>query len=75
MKGIVQSVILSKDVYKNKRQANKQIRDMGFKVKYKNKEVDEKENSYRYRQEDPNNFKKFRTKVVNEGISLVLGYK
>lgn len=71
----VQSVILSKDKYKTREQADKEIKKLGFKTKFYSKGVDETSQSWRYRQASPKRFSEYKTKKVNDSISLVLGIK
>lgn len=67
---IIQSVIVPKDKY-SKKEANKWIKDNDF----KNKGIDETDNFYRYRQEDPELFKdkSYRTKELSNGVKLIFG--
>ncbi len=39
------------------------------------KKVDITKNTLRYRIQPPSRFKKFRTKIVSQGVMLVLGFK
>jgi hypothetical protein len=72
---IVQSIIFKKDNF-TLPQAREWLAKNGYKT-----EVDEKENTYRFRQEDPeevkrSGFKHYITKPLgNSGIELVIGYK
>jgi hypothetical protein len=62
----LQSILFSKDDYTYKK-AIKILENLGLKT-----DVDEKENTYRFRQINPIKGSIYRTKVLNDGISLVL---
>lgn len=68
----VQTVILSKEKFKNAEAAKKWLRAHDFKS-----ELDETEDSYRARQKDPGDFTQgsFRTISVEDGVSAVVGHK
>ena len=72
MKGVIQSVIFSKDNWtldNSKKWLKRRKR------KYKNiSDVDETDTSYRYRQVEPSEFNKYRTNKKKNGISFILGY-
>jgi hypothetical protein len=70
----IQSIIFSKDHF-TKEQAIDWIVQHG----YKNKKIDEKPNTYRFRQLTPRyvknqGYKKFITKKLNSGIDLIIAY-
>lgn len=67
---VVQSVIISKTVAKSKKEAVKKVPD-GFKTS----DIEETEQSWRFRQRDPDDFmpNSFRTKQIAPGVTLVLG--
>jgi hypothetical protein len=67
----VQSLVLSKEKFKTKEEANKWITDHDFKIK--EGAPDEKENTWRYRQFDPAECEKdsFGTKDMTEGVQAV----
>lgn len=71
-RNIVQSVIFDKD-YWTKIEAKKWLKDND----YYNDDIDEKKDSFRFRQYNPEdlNDRKFRTKKLNNGLSLVLSIK
>lgn len=69
--GVVQSVIFSKDDFSGVGECREWLRENGF-TKF---DVDEKENSYRFRQRSPGMFSRFITKKVRRGVSFVIGYK
>lgn len=65
----VQSFIFNKNHYTLK-QAVEWLKKYHF--KYSN--IDEKENTYRFRQADPKHFKTLRTITVREGLQAIVGY-
>lgn len=67
----VQSVIIEKDIYPTLRSAKTVLKQMGF----KSKKVDEKENTWRFRQEEPWKFDYFRTKRVSPGVTFIIGFR
>ena len=71
-KSIVQSVVLNKDHF-TKNQAIKWIKDNGF----ENNGIDEKENTFRFRQYNPEDLKgrRYITKKFNGGIELIISIK
>jgi hypothetical protein len=68
---VVQSIIIPKSIM-TKSEAKKWVAKH-----YKYIKIDEKVNTYRFRQIDPSNLKKykFRTKRLPNGVELVLAYK
>jgi hypothetical protein len=71
----VQSIIFKKE-FTSLKQARKWLKDHNF----KDYGVDEKENTYRFRQIDPDELRKngytlFRTKKLDETISLIIAIK
>jgi hypothetical protein len=69
----VQSVGMKKPEWDSKFRRETWLRNHGFKTTFGSKGVDETETSYRYRQRDPSEFKSYTTKVLNNGVFLVLG--
>src|SRR3990172_13001177 len=69
---IVQTVILSKERFSSVEEAEKWITSHEF----KNKGVDETEDSYRFRQRDPGDFvySSFRTINITDGVKAVIGH-
>ena len=72
---VVQTILFKKSMW-NDREAVKWLK----KHNYRGVEVDEKENTLRYRQYEPEyvkslGFKKYKTKELNDGIDIVLVYK
>lgn len=45
-----------------------------YKHDLKFNKIDEKEKTYRFRQQDPSNFNHYVTKKLKNGIDLVIGY-
>ena len=73
----VQSVVLRKEQYPTLESAEKEVEDLEFKLRYKNKGVDETPNTWRFRQDAPSAFnpKTYRMKEIKKGVLLVLGKK
>jgi len=71
-KTTLQTLILSKSQFK-KTTARTWVRDRGFKFA----KLDEKTNTYRFRQLDPKRFQKksFRTIAITKGVKAVIGRK
>lgn len=67
--GAVQSVVFHKDKY-SKAKAKKWLKEHNF----KHYGVDEKENTLRYRQENPKKYKKYYTKTVEPDVLYIIGY-
>lgn len=65
----VQSVVFDRLKW-NIPKAVKWLKDHGFRA-YK---VDIKPSTLRFRQMDPSQFKKYRTKTTSDGINLVIGF-
>jgi len=68
----LQSLLLSKSNFKNKHQANNWVRSHGFTSKVS----DETEKYYRYRVNDPKEFKKFSFRTIilkNSGVKAIIG--
>jgi hypothetical protein len=67
----VQTVILSKAVFKTAAAARRWVREHDFHVR----KMDETETSFRFRQRDPGDFRprSFRTKEIARGVSIVVG--
>jgi len=70
----VQSVVIPKKKFTLK-QSDKWIKDNGYKLTFYKKPVDITVGFYRYRQKAPSRFnpKKYKTKVLKNGILLILG--
>ncbi len=70
-KSDIQTLILSKSRFKTKGQASKWVRSHGFKTS----KVDEKKNTFRYRQKEPSAFIEgsFRTITLTDGVKAVIG--
>lgn len=66
----LQSVIVKKTSAKTKSKASKLAKETGADTTEK---VDETEDSFRFRQQDPDLFSKFRTKELENGVSLIYG--
>ena len=64
----VQSLIFSKNKF-----TLDQAKEWAKKHNFKSG-VDEKENTYRFRQKDPGKFKRFATKEFGNGIQAVIGF-
>ena len=73
----VQSVVLKKEQYPTLKSAEKEVKALEFKLRFKNKGVDETLNTWRFRQEAPSKFnpKSYRMKEIKKGVLLVIGYK
>ena len=69
MKSEIQSVLINKKFYSFK-EALKKLLEMGFKYK----KVDITKNFYRFRQTNPDKYKKFRIKKINKEIEFVIGF-
>ncbi len=71
---IVQSVVIPKKKFTLK-QSEKWIKDNGYKLSFYGKPVDLTVGFYRYRQAAPSRFNKdkYKTKVLKNGILLILG--
>lgn len=67
----IQTIILSKERFKNKMSARKWVRENELKYG----KIDTKENTYRFRQQNPNAFTKnsFRTIELTNGVKAVIG--
>jgi hypothetical protein len=72
MKGLIQSVIFSKDKW-TLETSKKWLKRRSRKFKNVN-DVDETSTSYRFRQIEPSEFNKYRTIKKNNGIDFVIGY-
>jgi hypothetical protein len=70
---VMQTLILSKEVFETKEEANDWVRDHDFKIK--EGAPDETEESWRYRQREPSEFKddSFRTIEITDGVKAVVG--
>ena len=68
---IVQTLIFSKDVFRNRKDAVKWAKDNNF----KSSKVDENDSSFRLRQREPGEFdsKTFRTISLTDGVQAVVG--
>ena len=66
----VQSVVFHKDKW-TKEKAEKWLSKHS---KFKNNGVDEKEDTWRFRQINPEEFKKFKSKKKKNGITFIYGY-
>jgi DNA adenine methylase len=71
----VQTVILSKDKFKTLADARKWVKEHDFKTEHGGKGPDETEDSWRFRQRDPGDFKdgSFRTIALTDGVKAVIG--
>jgi len=67
----IQTIILSKDRFKNDTQAKDWIKENNFSFT----KTDEKENTYRFRQQEPTDFAEnsFRTISISRGVKAVIG--
>lgn len=65
---VIQSVLFPNDKF-TLQKAKKWLRENDHKIT----KVDKTENYLRFRQEDPDNFKKYRTKTLPNGVQFVLG--
>ena len=65
----VQSIVFNKSLF-SKNEAIVWLKTH----EYKYGGVDEKENSWRFRQEDPEKYKRIISKKIDRGIVLVIGY-
>ena len=68
----VQTVILSKTRFRTAAEARRWARAHDFRTD----KIDETENSFRFRQRNPGDFKprSFRTKEIDRGVSIVTGH-
>lgn len=68
---IIETIILSKDKFKTKKDAKKWIKDH----KFSSHKVDETTSFFRFQQRDPAEFDKktFRTITLTEGVKAVVG--
>lgn len=71
---MIQSVIFPKEKFDQKK-AEEWLQSHKFRTTFRKKGVDITENFYRYRQKDPNQFIRFRTLVLNNGIQFIVGFK
>ena len=71
----IQSVLLNKKYFKNRKEAQRFIRKIKFRPTINPDPNPESKNLYRFRQIQPEKFVKnsFRTKKINDVISLVVG--
>ena len=70
----VQSVIFKRNKW-TKEQASKWLKEHKYKHIFRGKSPkDISKNYLRYRQHDPNRYKKFSSKKLGKGIELILGY-
>ncbi len=65
----VQTVILSKKRFKNRKDARKWIKDHDF----KSSKIDETSNSFRFRQKSPDLFVRLRSKKLSKFITITFG--
>jgi hypothetical protein len=63
----VQSIIFDKDKF-SLNKAKDWLKNHNYKT-----DVDEKENTYRFRQNEPN-YKSYSTKEITSGIKMIFGY-
>jgi hypothetical protein len=70
---IVQSVILNKERFETRADADRWIKEHDFEAEHRGKGPDETENSWRYRQRDPGDFSRLRTIRLDEGVQAVIG--
>lgn len=70
----IQTLILSKERFETKAEANAWIRDNDFNIK--SGDPDETEDSWRYRQREPSEFAEgsFRTIEITDGVKAVVGH-
>jgi hypothetical protein len=66
----VQSIVFNKNNF-DLEKSLKWLMEHDFKIN----KVDEKENSFRFRQQDPKKYKKFITKSPSRGVNLIIGFK
>jgi len=66
----IQTLILDKDRFENEKQAEDWVKENDF----KSTKIDEKENTYRFRQENPDKFtdSSFRTITLSRGVKAVI---
>ena len=69
----IQSLVLYKNVFTTLESAKNWVKEHNFKVSFQGKEVDETDNTFRFRQEDPSKFNKFRTKKIDGGVNAIFG--
>ena len=71
----LQTILLSKEQFPSKQRAQDWIKNNKFKVTFYGKPVDEKENTWRFRQMAPSRFdpETYRTKQIRKGIQMVFG--
>lgn len=67
----IQSIIFNKNIW-SMEESKKWLKKHGYKY---NNNIDIKNNHYRYRQHNPDKFKKFRTNKISSGISFIYGIK
>lgn len=70
----VQSVIFDRKIF-TLQQATKWIVAHGFKTRYRNKAVDVKPHTYRFRQKQPSKKYKYRTLNITDGIKFIVRFK
>lgn len=68
----IQSIIFKKEFF-SKSDAITWLKKHNFKTTFRGKMIDEKNETYRMRQSDPGRYKAYVTKIINPGISLVIG--
>lgn len=67
----VQAVLFDKDMW-TRSSSLRELYKLGF---HPIKPVHETANKYRYRMEDPNMYKRLRTKHGQKGITFIIGFK
>lgn len=70
----IQSILLDTLLF-SEPEAKKWIKTHGFKTHFGNKGVHITKNKYRYRQLEPFNDAKYRTKKVAKGVEFIMEYK
>jgi len=65
----VQSVIFDKKLFTSE-EAKKWLKKHGF----KSGKIDKTEDKLRFRQKNPSQFKRFRTKPADKGVKLIIGF-
>lgn len=69
----IQSLVLSKRRFPTLADARRWVSDHGFKTRHAGKAPDETENSWRFRQRDPGDFRRLRTIRLTDGVQAVVG--
>ena len=70
---MIQSILFDKKHY-SKTKAQTKLKQMGYKL-LKGKKMHETDNKYRFRILDPSDFAYFSSNKLNNGITLIRGFK